>query len=180
MQKYIDNKPKRKKNKYQTERKKLIAELDRLTSLIVILRDKDCITPKGGCHGRLTCSHYYPRGIMRLRWDLNNCHCQCSGHNLRHNYNTSYYDLWMYNHYPKDELRELARLAALPIYKWGIAQLRELFAQYQTLYQGMLRDKPPSTYHPSETDQSKPINPGDKLRSPQDLALNSAFVIKDA
>jgi hypothetical protein len=61
----------------------LVAELDRLVSVIVRRRDRRCVTcgePRG-----LQCSHFYSRRYLATRFDLRNCNAMCVNCNRRYN-----------------------------------------------------------------------------------------------
>lgn len=64
-------------------RRWLVAELDRLVSLIVRSRDRRCVTC-GEARG-LQCSHFYSRRYLGTRFDLRNCNAMCGDCNRRHN-----------------------------------------------------------------------------------------------
>ena len=64
-------------------RRWLVAELDRLASVIVRRRDRRCVTC-GEARG-LQCSHFYSRRYLRTRFDLRNCNAMCAACNRRHN-----------------------------------------------------------------------------------------------
>src|SRR5918998_2511344 len=78
-------------------RKWLIAELDRLTSLIVRKRDKRCVTC--GSVQSLQCSHFYSRRYLSIRFDLRNCNAMCSACNRRHNRDRRPYETYMLETY---------------------------------------------------------------------------------
>lgn len=54
--------------------------LDKLVSKIVRLRDQYCVTC--GSTQDAQCGHFIPRDMYPTRWDLTNCHRQCSSCNL--------------------------------------------------------------------------------------------------
>lgn len=60
----------------QESRRWLVAELDRLTSLIVRRLDRRCVTC-GEMRG-LQRSHFYSRRHLAVRFDLRNCNVMCS------------------------------------------------------------------------------------------------------
>lgn len=138
-------KPSRRKSKGKkksvSQRKILETLLDRLVSQIVILRDGGCVTP-GKCSGRLTCSHYYGRTKKRVRWDLRNCNCQCSKHNLRHNNFQSYYGEYMLTRYSMEDLVELAQLANFEGWKFSVSELEQMVEEYQKIYIDLLGKQP--------------------------------------
>src|SRR5919112_1948242 len=89
-------------------RKWLIAELDRLTSLIVRKRDKRCVTC-GTVQG-LQCSHFYSRRYLAIRFDLRNCNAMCAGCNRRHNRDRRPYERYMLKAYGSGVVAELHAL----------------------------------------------------------------------
>lgn len=91
-------------------RKWLVAELDRLTSLIVRRRDGRCVTC-GGAQG-LQCSHFYSRRHLNIRFDLRNCNAMCSACNRRHNRNRRPYERYMRKTYGAAAVAELDSLRA--------------------------------------------------------------------
>lgn len=80
-------------------------EADKLMSEYVRKRDKKCIT----CHTRvrLTCSHLITCSKNSVRWDELNCHCQCYGCNMRHEYYPEYYTAWYITNYGSSAYEEL-------------------------------------------------------------------------
>jgi hypothetical protein len=130
--------PKCKKKRPPSERKLLVKQLDDLVSLIVRKRDGACVTP-GHCGGNLTCSHYYKRENTGIRWDLENCNCQCAWMNNAHRFNEFVYSEYMRKHYGPavfDRLLEKeARYRAGP--KWTVPQLRDLLAELKEVYDGL-------------------------------------------
>ena len=89
-------------------RRWLVAELDRLTSVVVRRRDRRCVTC--GTAQRLQCSHFYSRRHLATRFDLRNCNAMCAGCNRRHNHEPEPYLQFMYDHYGCEVVAELDRL----------------------------------------------------------------------
>jgi hypothetical protein len=86
-------------------RRWLVAELDRLVSLIVRRRDRRCVTcgePRG-----LQCSHFHSRRHLAMRFDLRNCHAMCAGCNRRHNSDRGPYLDFMLERYGPAVVEEL-------------------------------------------------------------------------
>lgn len=83
--------------KMKTNKKKLIAKLDRLVSEYVRKRDKRCVT----CNATsgLTCSHLISRVSMPVRFNLQNCNAQCKSCNYLHEYRPERYTQWWINKY---------------------------------------------------------------------------------
>lgn len=89
-------------------RRWLVAELDRLTSIIVRRRDRRCVTcgePRG-----LQCSHFYSRRYLATRFDLRNCNAMCAGCNRQHSSDPSEYLRFMNERYGADVVAELEGL----------------------------------------------------------------------
>jgi Bacteriophage Lambda NinG protein len=91
-------------------RRWLVAELDRLTSLIVRRRDRRCVTC-GETKG-LQCSHFYSRRHLAVRFDLRNTNAMCSACNRRHNSDPSAYLAFMAERYGPGVVEELEELEA--------------------------------------------------------------------
>lgn len=89
-------------------RRWLVAELDRLVSLIVRRRDRRCITC--GEQRGLQCSHFHSRRYLATRFDLRNCNAMCAACNRRHNEDPGPYLEFMNERYGFDVVRELKRL----------------------------------------------------------------------
>lgn len=62
----------------ELSKKELIKRLDRLTSVLVRLRDKRCVTcGRPLMFKQREAGHYIPREVMETRWDFFNVHTQC-------------------------------------------------------------------------------------------------------
>ena len=86
-------------------RRWLVAELDRLTSIIVRRRDRRCVIC-GSTHN-LQCSHFYSRRYLAVRFDLRNCHAMCAACNRRHNADPGPYLRFMLERYGEEGVAEL-------------------------------------------------------------------------
>ena len=89
-------------------RRWLVAELDRLVSVIVRRRGRQCVTC-GETRG-LQCSHFYSRRYLRTRFDLRNCNAMCASCNRRHDEDKEPYLRFMNEHYGEGAVAELDRL----------------------------------------------------------------------
>lgn len=114
----------------EASRKWLIAELDRLTSVIVRKRDRRCVTC-GAVQG-LQCSHFYSRRYLSIRFDLRNCNAMCAGCNRRHNRDRRPYEMYILKKYGPDVVAELDQLRA-GLQKVTDAQLLELLDEYKVM-----------------------------------------------
>lgn len=111
-------------------RKWLIAELDRLTSIIVRKRDKRCVTC-GSVQG-LQCSHFYSRRYLSIRFDLRNCNAMCAACNRSHNRDRRPYERYMRKAYGPAVVAELDGLR-LSLEKVIDEELKEMMKQYKAL-----------------------------------------------
>ena len=111
-------------------RKWLIAELDKLTSIIVRRRDKRCVTC--GSVQSLQCSHFYSRRYLSARFDLRNCNAMCAGCNRRHNRDRKPYERYMRKAYGQGVIEELDQLRA-SFQKVADSQLLELLHDYRAM-----------------------------------------------
>jgi hypothetical protein len=109
-------------------RKWLVAELDRLTSLIVRRRDGRCVTC-GSVQG-LQGSHFYSRRYLSIRFDLRNCNAMCSACNRRHNRDRRPYERYMVETYGPRVVTELNELR-MGYEKVTDEQLRELLDEHK-------------------------------------------------
>ena len=109
-------------------RKWLVAELDRLTSVIVRKRDGRCVTC-GSVQG-LQCSHFYSRRYLSVRFDLRNCNAMCAGCNRRHNRDRRPYERYMRKRYGAGVVAELGGLR-LSLEKVTDEELGEVLDRYR-------------------------------------------------
>jgi hypothetical protein len=110
--------------------RKWLAELDRLTSLIVRRRDVRCVTC-GGAQG-LQCSHFYSRRYLNIRFDLRNCNAMCSACNRKHNHDRRPYERYMRKTYGPTVITELDRLR-LSLEKVTDEELDKLLQSYEAM-----------------------------------------------
>ena len=111
-------------------RKRLIAELDRLTSLIVRRRDGRCVTC--GTSQGLQCSHFYSRRYLCVRFDLRNCNAMCAKCNRKHNRDRRPYERYMRETYGPSVIAELDSLR-MGLEKVTDEALREMLQQYKAM-----------------------------------------------
>ena len=91
-------------------RRWLVAELDRLVSLIVRRRDRRCVTC--GITRDLQCSHFYSRRYLATRFDLRNCNAMCVDCNRRQNSDPTPYLRFMKELYGPETVAELDGMRA--------------------------------------------------------------------
>ena len=111
-------------------RKGPVAELDRLTSVIVRKRDKRCVTC-GSAQG-LQCSHFYSRRYLIIRFDLRNCNAMCAGYNRRHNRDRKPYDKYMRKAYGPEMITELDQ-SRMSLQKVTNVQLLQLLHEHRAM-----------------------------------------------
>lgn len=122
-------KPKKGKSTRKPLRKELEKKLWKLTADYVKLRDGCCVTC-GATEG-LTISHWIKAGKQIVRYDLENCNCQCSACNNAHNYYTYHYDNYMLRHYGEAVLLKLTELAKVNKWKWSYNELADMIVAMQ-------------------------------------------------
>jgi hypothetical protein len=83
--------------------------LDILVSRIVRLRDKACVVC--GSTQNPQCGHYIGRMFVATRWDLTNCHQQCSGCNMLHESDPIPYTLFIKREFGEKYPETLSALA---------------------------------------------------------------------
>lgn len=95
-------------------RRKIIAELDRITSIVVRQRGCDrngyntCYTCGAKYHWKdLDCGHYIKRGYMQTRWELANLRPQCRHCNRILSGNYSIYERKIRQELGTDEVQKL-------------------------------------------------------------------------
>lgn len=107
----------RKKPKVKNERKSLVRDCDSLVREILHLTETGCFIC-GINHGRFgpdnrvgeQAGHYKSRTIYPLRWNLKNCHLNCSGCNFRHEHDSLPFTLKMIERFGKEGLEELQQI----------------------------------------------------------------------
>lgn len=77
--------------------RKLTLKADKLFSVFIRQRDKECVL----CHSKLnlTCGHLIKRGKRSVRWDEINCHCLCMGCNWKDNFDHDVYVAYFIREY---------------------------------------------------------------------------------
>lgn len=116
----------------KTPRQKLKDKIDKIHSKLIRKLETKCVT----CNSEenLQCGHLFTRTAMSTRWDIEedgNSHAQCSGCNLRHEYDSYPYNNWYITKFGKDKWDELyARHKSTK--KYSIVEMEEL---YKTLKQ---------------------------------------------
>jgi hypothetical protein len=125
---FMTRNPFAEKSLEEGSRKWLIAELDKVTSIIVRKRDRKCVTC--GSYRNLQCSHFYSRRYLIIRFDLRNCNAMCGRCNIRHNSNPFPYLNFMHEHYGHEVVEELHALR-MSLQKMTDEHLRELLEGFQ-------------------------------------------------
>lgn len=120
---YPKPKPKPRHHK-KTERQRLVEKLDRLTSEIVINRDRKCVTC--GVTRNLSCGHLITRARYGVRWDLQNCAAQCFACNALHESDPEPYKTWFILRYGESALEELKIKSKLG--KFTLFEMKKILA----------------------------------------------------
>jgi hypothetical protein len=118
----------------KSDRKKLVAELDRVFSLYIRARDKACVL----CNSveRLQCGHLFTRSSYSTRWDENNAFAQCSKHNYLHELKPYPFYHWYMEKFGKDKLDNLY-LKHLQVKKIKDFELLEMIETYKKKLQDL-------------------------------------------
>ena len=116
--------PLRKKSKQP--RKKVIAEMDKIVSEYVRLRDGRCVVC--GSTEKLGCGHLLSRRLLATRWDIcadGNCHTQCWPCNFKHTMDPHQYRSWYVRQFGLEAFEEMYARAHAGVY-WGVVALRDM------------------------------------------------------
>ena len=108
-------------------RKKLIKKLDTVFSIFIRKRDKKCVIC--GTKERLTNGHLITRSKYSVRWSVVNCHCQCIGCNMLHEYQPERFTLWFIKKFGESVYTKLV-LDSNKIRKFSNSDLETLIEQY--------------------------------------------------
>jgi hypothetical protein len=91
----------------KSDRKHLVKELDKIVSLIVRKRDGHCMTCPNPRGLPLTNGHLITRGKHSVRWDMENCFCQCTGCNMLHESQPEHFTRWFIKKFGIEKYDEL-------------------------------------------------------------------------
>lgn len=119
-------------------RKLLVKNLDTIVSLIVRNRDKVCV--QCGTEINQTCGHVIGRQNYSLRWSLDNCFCQCKGHNLQHKWYPHIYFNWYIQKFGLSKWNELIEKSEVKI-KYTDDDLKQMFDNLNKIYEELIREK---------------------------------------
>jgi hypothetical protein len=111
-----------------TKRKKLVSKLDKVFSLYIRKRDKKCV-----CCGKtenLQNGHLITRAKYSVRWSELNCHCQCRGCNMLHEFQPHIFINWFLKKYGLKKFQYLI-LESNQIKKFTDTDLEELIKKYE-------------------------------------------------
>lgn len=134
-----EKKAKKIRVKRLSERKSLVAGLDKAVREIVLERDAKCVLlpPQNGHSSTLQAGHLVTRGKMSVRWDLYNVNCQCSGDNLLHEHFPHKYTQWFLDKFGVDQYTRLCKDAD-SANKLQAYELKELLDQLKKIRQKQL------------------------------------------
>lgn len=121
--------PKGKRRKAVSERRQLVAKLDKICSEIVRRRDGyQCVLC--GSRSQPQCGHVIVRGRMGTRFDLMNMHTLCASCNLADRYDHHKYTAWLIN---KFGIHAWDAICEKSEKSWEVCDLRALLEHYETL-----------------------------------------------
>jgi hypothetical protein len=115
-------------------RKQLVKQLDTLVSLIVRKRDGRCV--QCGTTENLTCGHLITRSKYKVRWNLQNCHCQCRNCNLSHEYNPHPFTQWFIERFGLQAYKDLNRESNRDDKRFSDLDLKNKLEYLTNLYGG--------------------------------------------
>jgi hypothetical protein len=121
--------------KRKLSRKGLVAALDKIVSLIVRLRDKQCVLC--GKRQNLQCGHLFSRVWYQIRWNLLNCHTQCSGCNFKHEHDSYPFQEWFKKKFGELQYHSLYQQAHNG-QKYSDQDLVRLLFSFQAFYKDQL------------------------------------------
>ena len=124
---------KKTKRKKLKPRKTVINALKRVHSLYVRSKGDRCVVC--GTYENLQCGHIFTAVNMSTRYDIEddgNCHIQCGGCNLSHEYDAYPYFNWYINKFGKDKFDEL-HIRHKTIKKYSTPELRDLLEHIKEL-----------------------------------------------
>ena len=117
-----------KPKKKTSERKKLVARLDRVFSQYIRKRDERCVCC--GASENLQCGHLFSRNSYSTRWNERNAFCQCAGCNYKHEFDAYPLTNYFLSIFDKDEYDALHTLYKTQV-KYGNEVLEDLIAFYK-------------------------------------------------
>ena len=120
--------------KAKSERKRLVAQLDKVFSEYIRKRDGACVCC--GAVENLQCGHLFTRAAYSTRWHERNAHAQCRSCNMRHEYDTYEYTTFFLNMYGRDEYDRLHKIHCTPR-KFSNGELKALIERYREALNGM-------------------------------------------
>ncbi len=113
-------------------RKGLVKKVDTAFSLFIRARDKKCVTCPATT--KLQCGHLFSRVSFSTRWDELNCHTQCEGCNMSHEYDPQPFTSWFIHKFgleAYDELHAKSKKTAKELKCFKDRDLADLLKIYQ-------------------------------------------------
>lgn len=118
-------------------RKKAVKKADEWMSKYIRARDARCVTC--GATENLTNSHLITRGKYATRWDEDNCYCQCSGCNMRHEYQPEIYTDWWITKHGEEAYHALVLKSNTPV-KLSTDAIKKIAEYYKAEYKILVDD----------------------------------------
>ena len=113
-----------------SNRKKLVAELDRVFSLYIRKRDGRCVLC--GATERLQCGHLFSRTAYSTRWHMANAHAQCASHNCMHEHDAWPFYSWFIQKFGQEAFDNLHEIYATPR-KYDNAEIEKMIYSFKGL-----------------------------------------------
>ena len=116
--------------KQKTPRQKAVALADKHFSEYIRRRDRRCVCC--GSTNNLQCGHLFSRKNYSTRWEPLNAYCQCSGCNLRHEYDPYTLTSYFIDLYGKEAYDDLHLKHVTPK-KYTTAEILQIAESYKRL-----------------------------------------------
>ena len=118
----------------KTPRQKAIKYADDQMSLYIRARDGHCV--QCGKIENLTNGHLITRNKYATRWAEENCYCQCTGCNLRHEHQAEIFTDWWISKNGDEAYHALVLKSNTP-HKFSTQEIREIGDYYKAKYEAL-------------------------------------------
>jgi len=118
----------------KTPRQKAIKYADDQMSLYIRARDGHCV--QCGKIENLTNGHLITRNKYATRWAEENCYCQCTGCNMRHEFQAEIYTDWWIRQNGEEAYHALVLKSNTPR-KFSTQEIREIGDYYKAKYEAL-------------------------------------------
>ena len=118
----------------KTPRQRAIKYADDQMSLYIRERDRRCVLC--GKKDHLTNGHLITRAKYATRWAEENCYCQCTGCNMRHEFQGEIYTDWWIRQNGEEAYHALVLKSNTPR-KFSTQEIREIGDYYKAKYEAL-------------------------------------------